>query len=410
MISGQSLTLFFRLGMIFPVLILALAGCSDTGGSGANVPSGAPISCLEQVVQARYKEWKKNNADEIQRLEEISCKRNWRLLAACDRAVKVINLGDSECETIYSSKNRLRYAGIQPNGSVALLEVKRGISKKDSESYLVILENSKEALRLKLSQSLLQGNYLGGIPVFADDKFVIYPDGNNAMLYETQLRENRLVYEGRQGSSLLTIQSAANRFFLVLTDSKRNPANSEMVILDSSFHAKRNIPQVTNAMICGDRMLIEQNGAILEYDIEMNTTTHIIDGTLLAVIDDMSFLFADSVWKTGKNGWLKLNFSICEYDLREMSSRKIAGKFSIDTCYGVTYPIVSPDNEYVIISDNTDSALLDSEYLVYKISNGEKVCAFYEPYLGKHYFTHLLEWSDNINESTITEVMPLGSQ
>ena len=407
---SQSAYGFSRCAVIAFALTCFFTGCSVTDSVNDTVSSGAPIVCLDQVVQSRYKAWEEDNAREIQSLKEISLRKDWHLLAACDRAVKEIDFHNSGCETLYKSKYRIKYAGIQNHGRIALIESKPSLSPKDSRNYVVILAGGAEKLRIELNRGKLLGNYLGGTPIFSNSEFIIYPDVSNVMLHETGSRKQRVIYEGRPDSSLLTIQSASDRYFLVMTNARREPAQSEMIILNSRFQLERIVPKVTNAMICGDRILIEQDGTIGEYNPQKNTCKPLAQGTLLAIENETSFLFADSTWQKKEDGWLKLDYSVCEYDFRKSSSREIAGKFSIDTSYGVAYPVISPDKEYVIVADNTDSALLDSAYLVYRISSGEKISAFYEPYLGKHYFTYLLAWSDNTNTLKFGELRALDME
>ena len=387
-----------------------LTGCILIDVEKGKSSFGAPIACLEQVVKSRYNSWERENPNEIKNLKEISLKKDWHLLVACNRAVKEIDLHNSVCENVYISKNRIIYAGIQDKGRIALIESKSALSPVERKNSVVLLNGGAVILKIDIKAGNLLGNYLGGTPVLAKDKFILYPAGNLVMLYEIDNGKQRVIYEGRHNSSLLTIKHTGNRYFIVMTDNKRNPAKSEMAILDSRFQVELRIPQVTNIMLYGKRFLIEQNGAIFEFNPITNTTRAIINGTLLAVINESSFLFTDSIWKTKEDGWLRLEYALYEYNLTKGNSRKIAGKFSIDTCYGVTYPIISPDKEYVIVADNTNSALLDSEYFVYRIATGEKVCSFYEPFIGEYYFTYLLAWLDNSKETCFDQIKASGAE
>lgn len=409
MMNSKLLKVFYQCKIISFILICFLTGCNLTESVNNGGSSGAPIACLEQVVQSRYKSWEENNTQDIRKLEEISLQKDWHLITASDRTIKEIDLHNSECRIIYTSKNNIRYADIQKDGKILLIETKHDFRKGGSTNFVILYGKDSGSITIKLNNGNILGNYLGGNPILANSEYIIFPDGNDVMMQDMVSGKQRMLLKGKNGAMLLTINESAERFFLVMTTPLREPAKSEMVILNSKHHLERKIPNVTNSAVCGDKILIEQNGRICEYNPIKNVSKPLINGALLAVIDNHTFLFADSSWKAQKDGWLRLEYSVWEYNLSRNSSRKVAGKFSIDTCYGVTYPVISPDKEYVIISDNTESALLDSEYLVYRIDSGEKICSFYEPYLGKYYFTHILAWLDESNQTTLNEIKGLGT-
>jgi hypothetical protein len=367
-----------------------LGGALGLGGEGA------PIACLDSVVRSRYKSWHRKNAKEVSDLKGLAATNRWKLIVASRDSVKALSLADSELETIYSTKNRISYAGLQRGGKVALIETRRRIDPRGDKAFVVVLEGGREMVRIPLSEVVESGCYLGGDPVLATGDYVIFPDGDRVSLYSVDDEKKRQLFETEEGSYLLTVCEAKGLWYFVVVDPQRSPANSEMIVLKGvpPFERIHSVPEVTNIMVVGEHIVLEKGGEIVKYSPETGQTEFLWRGTLLAAVDNCKFLFTASTWKISRFGWLVLDFSLREYELLEGKTREIAGDFSIDTCYGASYPLVSPDSQHVLVSDNAESALVDSEYLVYDITSGEKAGAFYEPYMGKHYFKHVLGWTD----------------
>ena len=390
----------FRLGRlvfsIMPILMLLTSGCLERVAGLVSSGGDVPILCLDSVVSSRYKTWSKENFKAIEKLKEFAGKNRWRLVVATSDSVKTISLADCSTETIYSTKNQIKYAGLQNGGRLALIERKPHSNSKRAKTFVVVLQDDKELLRIPLNKEPERGCYLGGNPLLVTDNYVVFPDGRKVMMYDIEAAETTLLLETREDTYLFAARKAGDRLYLVTVDTKRDPANSEMLVLSASapFGLVHKLPNVTNVMTIGNHIILERCGEIAKYSPETRRTEFLWKGTLLAAVDNYKFLFTSSTWKINQLGFLALDFSLREYELLENKSREIAGDFSIDTCYGVSYPVVSPDAQHVIVSDNSGSALVDSEYLVYDIASGEKAGAFYEPYMGKYYFKHIVGWTD----------------
>ncbi len=384
---------YFQLS-VAALLAFSAGGCLESGNAPGQKSSGAPIACLEHIVQSRYRAWKKKNTRAIEDLKALAARNRWKLLVACGNSVKTLDLFSSERKTVYSTKNRICYAALQPGGEVALIERKSGVTSRHNEYFVVVLEGKRELLRITLREEPVLSSYLGGNPVLVTRDYVIFPDGSNIILYSLQDEKERVLFKGRKGSHLLTVRETGGLLYLVMVDYRRDPARSEMVVLTANppFEKIHSLSCVTNLIVVGENLLLERNGEIVRYCPETKQTEFLEEGTLLAAVNSYKFLFATSSWQINKLGLLALDFVIKEYKLSAGESREVAGKFSIDTCYGVTYPLVSPDSQHVLVADNTKSVLVDSEYLVYNIESGEKAGAFYEPYSGRHYFNHVLGW------------------
>ncbi len=372
-------------------LMIFLPGCGmNMMGPGGAGRDGAPIGFLDHFVRARHKEWLKRNNEEIEELRELAGRNEWKLLVAGQNSVKVLDLSKGRCEEVYRTKNRLRHASLQRGGEIALLERKA----RGEENFVVVLKEGEELLRLRLLEKPERGSFLGGKPVLVTGDYVIFPDGSDVVAYRMADETRRVVHRGGKGTYLLTVREAGGKIHLVMVNRRRDPGKSEMVVLDADGDHRKvaRLSGVTNVMVAGERVIVDRNGYVAEYRPGTVGTVVLAEGTILAAVDEDTILFTSSRWGINKLGWLSLKFSLNRYEFTEGESSEIASEFSIDTCYGVTYPLMCPDSEFVLVADNTESALLDREYLVYDIESGEEVGAFDEPFAGEHYFDHVIGW------------------
>ena len=376
-------------------LVALLCGCSYlTGGDGHS--EKAPIPYLKNHIKAKAHQWHKDNSQDFENLRRMADEKGWKLVVAGSHTVSKLDLSTSECTEIYETKNWIRQASIQPGGAISVVEAIRGRSSDCANGEIVIIEPGGEKIRVALKLPDPYGPDIGGNPVLLTGDRLVFQDDRYVVSQDLVSGDRRVLLTCDDDKFLLTARDAGGVLCMVVVDRDRTPAGSRMYLVDKARGSRgiRSTPGVTNAIVVGDELVIERNGEIVSYDASRGDSRHLGTGALLTAIGNSSFLFADSSWLVNRFGWLGLEFTLKQFEIAANSSKTIAGRFSIDTCYGVSCPIPTPDSEYVVVADNSDSALVDSRYFLYSLASGRKAGAFYEPYNGECYFRQVLGWSE----------------